>query len=145
MRFIILFFCFLFFISCKKEIKFEKPTWLLGKWIRTNNDSIKTTYEFWDQNFSGLGFTLQNKDTVFIEKMNIISNKGLLYLSVIGIGETPTYFAFTEQTTTSFTVENDRNEFPKKIKYYKDNDTLKAVISNKDFSVDFNFIKMNDN
>lgn len=142
MRFSIVFFCLLFFVSCNKEIKHEKPNWLLGKWVRTNNDSAKITYEFWNNEFNGLGFTLHKKDTVFVEKMSFISNEGSMYLQVMGVGESPTYFAFTSQTNSSFTVENDRNEFPKKIKYHMKNDTLKAVISNADFSVDFSFVKM---
>ena len=133
---------FLFFISCSSEKKNKKPDWLQGKWIRTNNEEHKTTYEFWDADFNGLGFTLQDRDTVFVEKMNILSNEGKMYLQVIGMGEIPTLFTFTKQNENSFVAENKQNQFPKKIKYFVEKDTLKAVISNDDFSVDFKFSKL---
>lgn len=130
------------FSSCSSDKNFKKPTWLLGKWVRTNNEAKKTTYEFWNDNFTGIGFTLQEKDTTFIEKMSVFSNKEHLYFQVTGIGEQPTFFTFTQQTKNSFTVEKPQNQFPKKIKYSIENDTLKAVISNNEFAIDFKFVKL---
>ena len=142
------FFClcfFLFFISCSTNTKHENPNWLKGKWIRVNNEKNKSTYEFWENNFSGLGFTLREKDTVFTEKMSIINNKGKMYFVVTGLDQKPTFFEFTHQSKNSFIAENSNNPFPKKIKYSLEKDTLKAVIANNqfdEFSVDFSYVKI---
>lgn len=142
MRYILVIFSFFILTSCNSNKKHQKPQWLVGKWIRTNNKETNKTYEAWNSNFKGLGFTLLEKDTTFVENMRIISNKENLYLQITGIGETPTFFAFTQQSDNSFTVENNKNQFPKKIKYTLEKDTLKTVISNNDFSVDFKFVKV---
>ncbi|KAF9660009.1 hypothetical protein HER15_13510 [Tenacibaculum mesophilum] len=65
-----------------------------------------------------------------------------MFLQVTGVNETPTLFAFTQQTDTSFTAENKLNEFPKTIQYWKGNNLLKAKVSNDKFSIDFVFKKM---
>ena len=128
--------------SCVSENKTQEPTWLFGNWERTNDTENKKTYEFWSTDFSGLGFTLKENDTVFKEHMSIITKKDTLYLQVSGVHETPILFKFTSQTDSSFVCENPTNEFPKKITYYKDNNLLKAEVSAGDFKLDFVFKKM---
>jgi hypothetical protein len=125
--------------SCKPDQKIEKPSWLFGKWERVNEKPNKRTYDFWHKDLTGLGFTIQENDTVFKEIMSIVNLKDTLYLKVSGVNETPTLFKFTSQTDTSFVCENKKNEFPKIINYYKENNQLKCKISNDEFSVDFIF------
>ena len=134
--------CFLVFISCKKTIeKKQNPTFLIGNWLRINQpDSIKT-YEKWDANFNGIGLTLKGKDTTFYEEMKIVTQNDSLFLKVTGVNQKPTFFKFTLQTDTSFIAENPKNEFPKKIYYHKENDLLKATVSNPDFKINFVFQK----
>ncbi|MFK8058572.1 MAG: hypothetical protein AB8B78_00610 [Polaribacter sp.] len=134
---------FLFF-SCKKVIeKQQKPTFLIGDWVRINNKKGSITYENWKTDFKGLGYTLKENDTVFKEIMTIISLNDSLFLKVEGVNEQPTFFKFTSQTDSSFVCENPKNEFPKKIKYYLENEQLKAEVSANDFKIDFVFEKMN--
>lgn len=71
--------------------------------------------------------------------MSIVSINDTLFLKAEGVNETPTLFKFTQQTDTSFICENPKNEFPKKILYYKDNNQLKAEVSSEDFKIDFVF------
>jgi hypothetical protein len=142
MRFLILFFTCTLLFSCLQERKTKKPTWLFGKWERINNQTDKKTYEFWDSDFSGIGFSLQKKDTVFKEVLHIITKNDSFFLRVTGVNENPTLFAFTQQTDTSFTAENKQNEFPKTIRYWKENNQLKAIVANDEFSIDFVFEKM---
>jgi len=135
------FICILFcmaLISCAKE-ELKKPDFILGYWNRINNSEGKRTYEIWSSDFTGIGFTLQKSDTVFKEILSIVEINDTLVLKVEGVNEKPTLFKFTEQTETSFTSENPENEFPKKIKYYKDGNRLKAVISAGKDSVEFVF------
>ena len=142
MRLIILFACCFIFFNCDNTSKTKKPTWLHGNWIRINDKPDKITYEFWKDDFSGIGFTLKEKDTVFKETLNIITKNDSLYLQVTGVNEKPTLFKFTQQTDSSFTAENKLNEFPKMITYWKENNFLKAKVANDEFSVDFIFKKM---
>ncbi|TYP97975.1 hypothetical protein C7447_103142 [Tenacibaculum adriaticum] len=144
MRTLILFISVFIFLSCQTEKKHQKPNWLLGKWIRISDKPDKTTYEFWNEDFTGIGFTLKQKDTVFKEILSIILKNDSLYLQVTGVNENPTLFKFTQQTKNSFTCENNLNEFPKRINYFTQNDTLKAKVSNEEFTIDFSFIKLKD-
>ncbi len=132
--------CFLLLVSCGKE-ELKKPDFLLGYWIRTNDKPNQKTVEIWNPDFSGIGYTLKNKDTVFKEILSIIKKNDTLFLQVEGVNESPTLFKFTSQTKTSFVCENPLNKFPQKIKYYKESDTLKAVISSDGYSIGFDFIK----
>jgi len=126
--------------SCSKE-ELKKPDFILGYWIRQNDKPNQKTYEIWNSDFTGIGFTMQENDTIFKEVLSIIKKNDSLFLQVEGVNEEPTLFKFTEQTETSFTCENPENEFPKKIEYYLESGNLKASVSNDDFSVDFVFVK----
>ena len=142
MRFFLLFISGLLLFSSQNTVETKKPTWLFGKWKRINNQADKLTYEFWSEDFSGIGFTLKEKDTVFKEVLHIITKNDSLFLQVKGVNETSTLFTFTQQTDTSFVAENPHNEFPKTIRYWKENNQLKAKVSSDEFSIDFVFEKM---
>lgn len=130
--------CILLF-SCQTEKKSQKPAWLYGKWKRTNEKPTKTTFEFWNKDLTGIGYTLKETDTVFKETMSIVTLNNNLYLKIEGINENPTIFKFIKQTDTSFICVNKQNEFPKKIHYYIEKNQLKCIISNSDLSIDFIF------
>ena len=143
MRFLLFFCIALLIFSCKIEKpKNTKPSFLIGNWIQVNRMDHLVTYENWQENFTGLGYTLNKKDTTFKEMMRIISLNDSLYLEVRGVNEKPTLFKFTSQTDSSFTCENKKNEFPKKIKYYFEYNYLKAEVSNDDYNIDFVFEKL---
>ena len=143
MKFSIILCCFLLLFSCEKvTTKNQKPSFLIGNWIRLNDKDSITTYETWQKNFSGTGLTLKGKDTTFFEKLQILEKNDTLFLEVSGVNETPTLFKFTSQTVTSFVCENPNNEFPEKIKYWLENQQLKAEVSNTDFKIDFVFEKV---
>lgn len=138
---------FLFFtallLSCHREYE-QKPEFLIGKWQRLGEKEGKQTYEYWDAGFEGLGFTLQNKDTVFKEILTIKKVQDTLRLLVEGVNEHPTPFTFIHQTDTSFTCRNLKNEFPTHITYWKSGSALKAKVQNQQFSIDFTFQKIKD-
>lgn len=142
MRLLLFSTCFLLLVSCQNEnSKTKKPTFLIGNWIRKNDKKGNKTYENWQKDLTGLGFTLKNKDTIFKELMSIVSLNDTLHLKVEGVNEKPTLFKFTKQTDTSFVCENPQNEFPKNIYYFKDGKQLKAIVSADDFKIDFIFEK----
>ncbi|WP_299162879.1 hypothetical protein [uncultured Tenacibaculum sp.] len=133
--------CILFF-SCQTKKKNNKPNWLFGKWERINEKPDKSTFDFWNKDLTGIGFTLKESDTIFKETMSIVTIEDTLHLKIEGVNDTPTLFKFTKQTDSSFVCENEQNEFPKKIYYYKENKQLKCKISNDKFSIDFVFNKI---
>lgn len=141
MRTLVFLICLIFLFSCNTETKPQKPDFLLGKWVRTNDKPGNTTYEIWNTNFTGLGITLKEKDTTFKEILSIISINDTLTLKVEGANETPTLFKFTSQTDTSFVAENPTHDFPTKINYWLENKQLKAHVSNKEFGIEFIFKK----
>lgn len=137
---IVLFFLIFILASCaKKTVK--KPDFLIGYWIRVNDKPFQKTYENWNKDFTGIGFTLQKSDTIFKEVLSILQIKDTLYLKVEGVNEHPTLFKFTHQTETSFVCENPDNEFPKRISYWKTKDqVLHAKVWNEGgYEINFTF------
>jgi len=144
MKKLLLLACFILMLSCtENNSKKQKPTFLIGEWKRLDDKPGNQTYEMWNTNLVGMGYTITNAKRSFQETMAIIAIKDTLYLEVSGINEQPTLFKFTEQTDSSFVCENPQNEFPQKINYFLDNKQLKAIVSGDDFRIDFIFEKVN--
>jgi hypothetical protein len=143
MRVYIFLFCLIIISSCKTENTIQKPSFIIGNWERINDAKGKKTYENWKTDFTGLGITMKDNDTVFKEILSIVYTNDTLTLKVEGVNETATLFKITHQTDTSFVAENPTHDFPTKIKYWLENKQLKAHVSNKDFGIDFVFKKRN--
>lgn len=144
MRLLLFSCCFLLIISCGSEIKkTQKPTFLIGNWKRLNDKPGSQTYEMWNTNLVGMGYTMKGNKRSFQEILSIITINDTLHLEVKGINEKPSLFKFTSQTDSSFVCENPENEFPKKIKYFLENMQLKAIVSADDFRIDFVFDRVN--
>ena len=155
MKRLLIIFLLIGLISCNQSNSNSPPKeskvnpnldWLLGNWERMNDKEGKQTFERWKKNsneeYIGLGFTLQERDTVFKENMRLRPINGGWNLEVIGVNEQPTYFKFTNQTKNSFVCENPNNEFPKKIEYQFSDNKLKAKVSTDEMAIDFNFEKI---
>lgn len=123
----------------------KKLDWILGDWIRTNNDKDQITFEYWEKEsdscFRGIGVTLELEDTVFKEQLQIIWMNNNWHYVVFGVNPEPTFFNFIAQTDSSFYCENQENDFPKKIAYYFENEMLIAKISDDSREVSFYFEK----
>lgn len=133
-------------ISCNQAEDFD---WLLGNWQRKNEQEGRQTLENWqkksDSEYIGLGFTLQNGDTIWQERIRLIKSDNGWNFEAIGKGETsPTIFKLTRIEKESFVSENEQNEFPKKIYYYKNKDDLNAIISGGGEEVLFEFKKVGE-
>ena len=143
MRKLLILCSFLLIISCKNETKkINKPTFLIGNWKRLNDKPGSQTYEMWNTNLVGMGYTMKGSKRSFQEILSIITINDTLHLEVKGVNENATLFKFTSQTDFSFVCENPQNEFPKKIKYFLENKQLKAIVSADDFRIDFVFEKV---
>lgn len=141
----------LFAISCNTKTKTNESTenfdWLLGQWQRTNEEQGKTTFENWEKtarfSYSGIGFTMQDGDTVKQEKMKLIKQNGTWDLIVKVPEETESVtFEIIESNQSSFTCINDSIDFPNQIKYWTDNNQLKATVSGTDLNISFEFEKI---
>jgi hypothetical protein len=127
----------------EKENNFD---WLLGKWSRTNEEQGKLTFENWKKESSsayvGHGFTLKGKDTLSQEFMHITKRAGTWHLEVKTPQEkTATPFEFVSLDAQKFEFKNDTIDFPNVIRYWKKGETLYALVSGKDFTLDYVFVK----
>lgn len=142
MKLVLSFFLFVLFLSsCQKQ---ESFSWLEGDWIRLNDPEDGVTYEKWVVDngvYTGVGFTMSEGDTISKELMTIQKLDENWSLEVRVADEPMVAFDLTNNAANSFTFENQEIEFPKVINYVLENDTLKAVISNDEMSVDFIFVK----
>ena len=127
----------------KNEIT-ENFDWLIGEWKRLNTIPGKETFENWKKTsaseYIGLGFTLENKDTISQEKMRIIENNGKWTLEVkMPEEKESTIFINKDLKKSEFLFVNDSISFPNKIKYWLEGDNLKALVSSKDMEIPFDF------
>ena len=135
MKQFLLFLIPLLFTQCtlNNEKETDEFDYLLGSWTRTNDVAEKSTHEIWKKDtpgfYLGLGYTLQDKDTVFKEEMLIIKKGKEWLFAVNGVNESVTPFTIISHEERSFICENEENEFPKRIKYELINDSLIASIS----------------
>ncbi|RZJ64160.1 MAG: hypothetical protein EOO50_16620 [Flavobacterium sp.] len=141
--------------SCKKSADESqantKPSfdYLLGDWARSNDEPGQSTFESWrkknDSVYSGIGFTLKDKDTIWLENVEIANDGRHWNFSVTPKGSIKvTPFQLTDIEPDGFTCKNDKNEFPKRIKYKVTHDKIHAVISgagNPDVAFEFDRIR----
>ncbi len=145
MKNILLLLVLLFSFSCNCNQKSDESfDWLLGEWQRTNEEENLTTYEYWkkisDTEYEGLGIRLQQTDTLFQENIKLVKSDKTWNLLVITKEDSiPTTFKVTKIESTSFTCENPDNEFPNKIRYFIEGDLLKALVSNEEMEIPFQF------
>lgn len=126
--------------------KFKKLAWLTGTWNRTNAGAGKSGYETWtkvsDVKLTGKGVSLEGKKVVFVENLEFIVVGNDIFYTVVITGEKkPMYFKLTALSNDGFTCENPQHDFPKKITYQRNGNTVKAVISGNGQSVDYIFVR----
>ena len=129
------------------ETKLENFDWLVGKWQRTNEEQGKLTYEYWDKvnnnEYRGIGFTMAKEDTLRQEKLTLIKPAEQWEL-VVKVPEEIRAITFEveEYDDHSFKCINDSIDFPSVIKYWKEGNNLKALVSGDSLKIDFEFRKM---
>ncbi|HEY1040674.1 MAG TPA: DUF6265 family protein [Bacteroidia bacterium] len=119
--------------NTQKPAKHKVFQKLLGTWV-SDYDSIKYT-ESWTEMSDSLLFSescmLQGKDTLFSEKVDIQTrnNKAYYIPTVTGQNEEkPVSFEVKQFTDTSFVAENLQHDFPQRIVYSIQGDSLIAYI-----------------
>ncbi|MBK8506626.1 MAG: hypothetical protein IPL46_33190 [Saprospiraceae bacterium] len=142
-------FMFLNFFTVKAQsldlMGFE---WILGKWERTDTKIGQQAFEEWtrlsDSLFSGKGWIMEARDTVFIEDLRIFaSGNRYFYEAVVAHNRSPVRFEIVKWDHLSFESINPKHDFPTNIDYeYDEADNLKARISNSKREVQFLFRKL---
>ena len=135
----------------KSETMIEKSEnfdWLLGKWKRLNEEEGKETFENWNKinetEYSGIGFTMQNGDTIKQEKIRLTKTSGKWNLTVKVPEESESItFNGISHNETEFTCENNEIDFPNKIKYWKNGNRINAMVSGGEMEIPFEFEKLN--
>jgi hypothetical protein len=123
---------------------FKKLDWLIGTWERTNVKPGRAAHERWEKisenELLGYGASLQGKDTVFMEKLRIVTKQdSIVYVADVPENKKPVYFRLTEITNSGFICENAKHDFPKKISYQLEGKKLKARTSGDGKAIDFLF------
>lgn len=135
----------IFIISCTNENN-HNFDWLLGKWSRQNDEDNNRTYEIWEKKskneYLGIGYTLQENDTIFKEDIRLFKLNNNWFYEVTRVNPGSTLFKVSNFNQSSFVCENQENDFPKKIEYSLNKNIIKATISNSEISIDFIFNKI---
>ena len=93
--------------------------------------------------YSGIGFTMQNGDTIKQERIRLTKINGNWSLTVKAPEETESItFKMTDYNTSEFTCENNEIDFPNKIKYWKNGAKINASVSNSEMEIPFEFEKL---
>jgi len=149
----------LFFNSCiendnketktkvEEKISNENFDWLLGNWKRLNEEEGKETFENWEKiketEYSGIGFTMQNGDTIKQEKIRLTKTSGKWNLTVKVPEESEAItFNGVSHNENEFICENNEMDFPNRIKYWKNGDKINAAVSGGKMKISFEFERL---
>jgi len=90
--------------------------------------------------YYGIGFTLQNNDTIKQEKIKLtkLNNNWILEVKVPEETESIT-FNLTSIGNKEFICENKEIDFPKKIQYWKNGAKINALVSGDEMEIPFEF------
>lgn len=123
--------------SCQAQVYSTKSTsqleWLVGKWKRTNSKPGRTSIETWKKDgdrLIGSAYHLNGNDTTYIEKLKIVvKDQELYYVADVPENKSEVYFKITQVSPNGFVCENPQHDFPKKISYQLNGNSIRAVIS----------------
>jgi hypothetical protein len=107
--------------------------WLAGHWRSENNGRISE--EVWmvpeGGLMTGMGRTIRDGRAVSFEFLYITTGEDTAYVAQPG-GRPPVRFGLVSQEGESAVFENAEHDFPQRIEYVRDGDTLAATISTMD-------------
>ena len=135
--------CIIFLTTfCKPVVKLpveEDFGWLEGNWVSDDgNLGEQWTYISADDRLEGLGWMIQNGDTIQTEIMQIVNRREKLFFMADTGNGSPVYFEITEKGPGYFMASNPFHDFPTKIEYRRTGERLSAVAANDERTVNFN-------
>lgn len=119
---------------------------LEGKWIRINDEEGLQTYENWERKspvkYDARSFTKANNQLVWEENssLKIYHNKIVLSVKINPI-KSVNFYCSTQNEVDYLKCTNQKNNYPKQIEYWMQNDTLNSKISGGGPDVSFIYIK----
>ncbi|MEP0369213.1 MAG: DUF6265 family protein [Cyclobacteriaceae bacterium] len=130
--------------SCSPSKSLEELDWMTGKWIKESDSPVTTSIEVWEKTseteMTGYGLTMEDGDTIFYERLQIIEEDGeLFYLADVGEGIVK--FKLNESEYGKWAFEDPEHDFPKRIIYTYDGTSMVAFAQADDVSLEFRFKK----
>lgn len=115
---------------------------LNGKW--SSSESILFN-EYWliksDTMLMGMGYSLQERDTVFKEELKIFYDEGsVFYGAKVGENDQFIVFKMTNAGKNNWIFENHEHDYPNIIRYEIDDDQLVASTTNSNGNKKIEFI-----
>ena len=114
--------------------------WLAGHWRSENNGRVSE--EVWMAPegglMTGMGRTLRDGRAVGFEFLYISTGEGAAYFAQPG-GRPAVRFGLVAQEGESAVFENPEHDFPQRIEYVRDGDSLSATISTLDRARQFSW------
>lgn len=134
------------FAQPKKQTTISSVEWLVGNWTRINAKPGSSGFEAWTRKSNtelvGVGGSMKGADTTFVEKLRIVVKDGdLFYIADTPENKDEVWFKFTDLKTNSFVCENPEHDFPKKIAYNLEGNTIHALVSGDGKVIAFQFVK----
>lgn len=125
MKYFLIFFLFGFgicFGQSYSNVSLDQLKWILGQWERTDDKEGQQSFEKWaqeeDKKFRGIGFTMAGKDTVFVERLSLITKEDeVYYVADVANNPEPVRFKLTHIADTIAIFENPIHDYPKMITY----------------------------
>jgi len=123
-------------LSCTQES--HQLDWLEGKWYMEEGTLV--TVEEWEQTgaheWSGLGYSLDGLDSVFVEDMRIFKQNDSLYFEVmLPEEERPKYFVNISDDPEVLHFHNPQNDFPTDLIYQVFRDSLQVHLKGGDRNI----------
>lgn len=134
--------------ACNNPVSISDYEWLNGQWQRVDIEEGQKAYETWElenDQLKGIGCTIEDNDTVFVEYLSIYKKGGKYYYSA-DVAHNPEAVAFEiTPTPNGFICVNEGHDFPNKINYEKHRDSLIVFISDMSESKKryFRFVRLN--
>jgi hypothetical protein len=129
-----------------KNDKLNEFSSLEGEWEKIEDmDEGTITKEIWRSTktgqWKGIGLTLENKDTIFLEHLSIIQEDDwVYYVADVSHNPEPVKFKWNEKSNP-WRFENPNHDFPKFILYQTINNKMNVEIGDSIRSLSFHFEK----
>jgi len=123
----------LFFAACSspeknaEEAEVNDLKWMNGNWVtKKNNQKISERWQqVSSQSLNGTQYTIEDKDTVAIQAMEVSKKAGRVYYTLTkGPNAKPIEYKLTKMEDDKAVFKNPELDFPSEIVYYKDQDHL---------------------
>jgi hypothetical protein len=109
-------------------VEVDSLYFLEGTWTEMAGRPMET-WEVTPTGMKGVGYAIEEGDTMVYENIELFTKKGVLLYAVRPVDSDSTlYFPLTRHSETEWTFENPYNDFPSSITYRKNSNAQMVVI-----------------